>query len=125
LISGQLWVTVSGEDRVALVDSASGAVAESIDVGDRPWKVVDGFGAVWVSNHGDGQTASSVVRIDPTSREVGEPIPVDCDAAVDHGAARSGLRCGGRDMLGDAGAAPVEYITEHPVYGGLLREIDL
>jgi hypothetical protein len=76
LIGGQLWVTVSGEDRIALVDPSSGAVSESIDVGDRPWKVIDGFGAVWVSNHGDAQTASSVMRIDPTSRAVGEPIPV-------------------------------------------------
>jgi YVTN family beta-propeller protein len=55
LIGGQLWVTVSGEDKVVLVDPASGAVAETIEVGDRPWKVVEGFGAVWVSNHGDGQ----------------------------------------------------------------------
>jgi YVTN family beta-propeller protein len=76
LIGGQLWVTVSGEDKLALVDPATGAVAESIEVGDRPWKVVDGFGAVWVSNHGDGQAVSSIMRIDPTSHAVGDPIPV-------------------------------------------------
>ncbi len=32
----------------------------------------EGFGAVWVTNQGDG----TVVRIDPSTLEVGEPIPV-------------------------------------------------
>ena len=54
LIGGQLWVTVSGEDRIALIDPASGAETGSIQVGQSPWKVEEGFGAVWVSNQGDG-----------------------------------------------------------------------
>ena len=32
--------------------------------------------SVGVSNYGDGQTASSVMRIDPANRTAGEPIPV-------------------------------------------------
>ena len=76
LIGGQLWVTISGEDQIALVDPATGVVVDTIVVGDRPWKVVEAFDAAWVSNHGDGQTASSIMRIDVTSHEVGEPIPV-------------------------------------------------
>jgi streptogramin lyase len=76
LLAGQLWVTVSGEDRIALVDPTSGTTTASIDVGDSPWKVDEGFGAVWVTNQGDGQSIGSVMRIDPTTHEVGEPIAV-------------------------------------------------
>jgi streptogramin lyase len=76
LIAGQLWVTISAEDRIMLIDPASGAATTSIQVGDNPWKVDEGFGAVWMTNQGDGQSAGSVMRIDPTTYEVSEPIPV-------------------------------------------------
>jgi hypothetical protein len=76
LIADQLWVTVSGEDRIALVDPASGTEKDEIEVGDAPWKLEEGFGAVWVSNQGDGQTDGSVMPIDPTSHQVGDAIGV-------------------------------------------------
>ena len=66
-IDDQLWVTLGDANQVAIVDPTDGTVVDSVDVGTRPWKLAEGFGAVWVSNRGDEIGPGSVSRIDPSS----------------------------------------------------------
>jgi len=52
---------------VAVIDPASGRVLQDIPVGDAPWAITVGSGAVWVANAGQG--ADSVTRIDLTTMQ--------------------------------------------------------
>jgi YVTN family beta-propeller protein len=76
-VNDQLWVTLSGANQVAVVDPDNGEVVDQVDVGTRPWKLAEGFDAVWVSNRGDDVGPGSVSRIDPSSLEVTGNVPTE------------------------------------------------
>jgi len=69
-VNHQLWVTLGGANQVVIVDPSSGNVVDHVDVGMKPWKLAEGFGAVWVSNRGDDVGPGSVSRIDPSTLTV-------------------------------------------------------
>jgi YVTN family beta-propeller protein len=51
---------------VAVIDPATGSIADEIPVGGRPSAVAVGFGSVWAGNRDD----QTLLRIDPKSRKV-------------------------------------------------------
>lgn len=65
-----VWVTGGDEDRVTLLDAATGAVITSLEVGsegcDQPEAIAAGAGAIWVGCRVSG----TVLRIDPATRSV-------------------------------------------------------
>jgi streptogramin lyase len=77
---GSVWVTSDYDDSVWRLNAVTGSPQAIIPVGDLPWDVVAGDGAVWVSNHGPespaaalpGQIepAGTLVRIDPETNKV-------------------------------------------------------
>src|SRR5688572_18055217 len=68
-----LWVTSYERDRVSRIDTESGAVGESIPVGEGPAAVAVGDGAVWVVNNDVG----TVSKVDIERGEVvGNPIKI-------------------------------------------------
>lgn len=77
--AGSFWLTASDAGTVSRVDPATGAVTQTIAVGDGPGGVAVGGGAVWVANGLD----ATVSRIDPTTERVVQTIAVgDGPAAV-------------------------------------------
>jgi YVTN family beta-propeller protein len=76
-IGGDGPPVVVGENALGLLDTGSGRVIASIDVGPLPGPIAVGEGAVWVANTG----GSSVSRIDPVERRVVQTIQVGADPA--------------------------------------------
>jgi YVTN family beta-propeller protein len=70
-----VWQAFSDSDRVVHFDAETLRVDREVSVGDDPWGIATGFGAVWVSNVGDG----TVSRVDPESQKVVATIPVGPD----------------------------------------------
>ena len=70
--AGSAWVSLPDDDALARIDTADGAVSDTIEVGRRPAGVAVGAGAVWVANSGDG----TVSRIDPKTARVTDTIEV-------------------------------------------------
>jgi hypothetical protein len=58
-----LWVVDQAHDRVVPVDPATGAVGDSVDVGDAPRLVTVGSTGLWVSDYGAG----AVTHVQPGS----------------------------------------------------------
>ena len=75
LVGGNLWVTLSGSDQVAVIDRDSlTSIKGPYSVGDRPWKMSVGLGSVWITNRAE---KGSVSRLDPeTGQRRQEDIPV-------------------------------------------------
>lgn len=69
---------------VAVVDTETGRVVDTIEVGADPVAIVSGHGSIWVANYDD----DTVSRIDPATREVVRVIGVSSpvDLAVGPGA---------------------------------------
>jgi YVTN family beta-propeller protein len=63
--NGSAWVTLDAAG-VARIDPATNEVTATIPVGNFPVRAIGGFGAIWVSNCGDG----TVSRIDPNTNQV-------------------------------------------------------
>jgi len=72
-----VWVAGGGDDRMTLLDAESGAVVTSLDLAasgcNTPEAIAVGADAVWVAC----STSRTVLRIDPATREVAEPIALD------------------------------------------------
>jgi DNA-binding beta-propeller fold protein YncE len=70
VIGDRVWVTGGDEDRVTVVDAATGAVLTSLEVGsegcDQPEAITAGAGAIWVGCRVSG----TVIRIEPTAGSV-------------------------------------------------------
>ena len=67
-----MWVTNSGDDTITRIDAGS-LVTRTIGVGDSPYRIAVGGGAVWVANRND----STLTRIDPeTNRRAGDPLEI-------------------------------------------------
>jgi hypothetical protein len=74
-VDGEIWITLWKGSQVAVVDPSTGGVTELIDVGARPYMLLEAFGSVWVSK--SGADPGSISRLDPaTRREVQPSIPV-------------------------------------------------
>jgi streptogramin lyase/predicted Ser/Thr protein kinase len=68
---GSVWVTSDWDDSVWRLNAVTGSPQAIIPVGDLPWDVVAGDGAVWVSTHGpESPAAGTLVRIDPETNKV-------------------------------------------------------
>ena len=63
--AGSAWATL-GNNQVVRINPATNTVTATIPVGFFPVRAVGGFGAVWVSNCGEG----TVSRIDPATNHV-------------------------------------------------------
>lgn len=74
---GGVWVSGAAEDRVTLLDADTGAVITSLDLApsgcNTPDAVAVGAQAVWVAC----STSRTMLRIDPTTREVAGSIALD------------------------------------------------
>ena len=86
-----VWVSGGADDRITLLDADTGAVVTSLDLApsgcNTPEAVAVGDDAVWVAC----STSRTVLRVDPATRDVAEPIAlngapsalaVDADGAV-------------------------------------------
>jgi YVTN family beta-propeller protein len=69
--SSGVWLAAPDSDRVLHFTEAF-RVDREVPVGDVPFGITTGHGAVWVANQGDG----TVTRVDPESGEVVATIPV-------------------------------------------------
>jgi len=66
-LDGDVWVAQSGSSRVTRHNPETGAVINTILVGDTPTGVaVDAAGKIWVTNYG----SSNIMRIDPATNSV-------------------------------------------------------
>jgi YVTN family beta-propeller protein len=70
--NGALWVTLSGEGKLAQVDPASNRVLGRVKVGASPFAVAAGAGSLWVAN----ADAGTVSRVSPVKRKVVKTIRV-------------------------------------------------
>jgi YVTN family beta-propeller protein len=62
----------TADDSVSRVDPTTDAVSATINVGQAPFGIASGAGAVWVAN----QNGNSVSRIDPSTNRVSATIAV-------------------------------------------------
>jgi YVTN family beta-propeller protein len=69
LVDGNLWVTVSGNDEVAVLDPDTLAEKTRYGVGDEPWKIAVGLGSVWITNRSKSvpNQLGTVSRLDPAT----------------------------------------------------------
>jgi streptogramin lyase len=67
LVNGNLWVTVSKNDEIAVLDPDTLAEKRRYRVGDEPWKIAVGLGSVWITNKSSSapNQVGTLSRLDP------------------------------------------------------------
>jgi streptogramin lyase len=67
LVYGNLWVTVSKNDEIAVLDPDTLAEKGRYRVGDEPWKIAVGLGSVWITNKSSSapNQVGTLSRLDP------------------------------------------------------------
>jgi streptogramin lyase len=72
LVNGNLWVTASKDDEVAVLDPDTLVEKARYRVGDEPWKIAAGLGSVWITNKSSSapNQVGTLSRLDP---ETGKP----------------------------------------------------
>jgi streptogramin lyase len=73
---GRVWATAWGDGKLVTIDPRTLRVLQRLDVGPYPAGLATRAGSVWV---GFGRSATSVVRIDPTTADV-KRVPVGVSA---------------------------------------------
>jgi YVTN family beta-propeller protein len=76
--NGDLWVSDSNSSLVIEINASTGAVVQSVSVGDGPDGITTGGGYVWVAN----QQSNTVTQINQTTGTVVNTIPVGDDPSA-------------------------------------------
>jgi YVTN family beta-propeller protein len=75
--AGSVWLLTKSSGILTRIDPATNSVVSEIAVEPKSYAAAFGFGAVWISNTGDGfSDVGSVQRIDPATNQVVATIPV-------------------------------------------------